>query len=121
MRILLILLFGITLGCKTNDVQQSYLGDVLNKSSSRIISDLSIHMAMHESEDVLIERGFNITDSDHNKNRLEAKKNVPGGFCLVEMYFYPHQNGIRVNLNTQIPRNWGGGSYISNEILDALD
>ena len=119
MRILLILLFGITLGCKTNDVQQSYLGDVLNKSSSRIISDLSIHMAMHESEDVLIERGFNITDSDHKKNRLEAKKKCSYGFCLVEMYFYPHQNGIRVNLNTQIPRNWGGG-YISNEILDAL-
>ena len=34
------------------------------------------------------------------------------------MYFYPHQNGIRVNLNIN-SRNWGG-SYIFNEILDAL-
>ena len=108
-------------GCKTKDIQPNYLGNVITLESSRFIHDMSPIMIMKTAESVLINENFIIAVSDFNNNRIEATKNIVGGFCRIEMNFYSSPSGVNVILSAQIPREWGSGKEIPRLILDSLN
>lgn len=120
-KILLLFLSMMLIGCKTKDIQPSYLGDVITLESSRFIYDMSSIMIMKTAESVLIDENFIIAASDFNNNRIEATKNIAGGFCRIEMNFYPSPSGVNVILSAQIPREWGSGKKVPRLILDSLN
>ena len=90
-------------------------------NSSRFVNDMTASMVIQNAENVLLEEGFSITSSDHRNNRVEATKNVSGGFCHIEINVYPSSSGVNLQIVTKVPQETGSGKDIPGLILDSFN